>query len=138
MGFMFITGVFCHLNTEVHCFGPTPYSSSQILGITLWSVSKPGAQSLRHNLALHLVSAVQKLVIPTFSSGVHVWGTGPALARVWDLETSIHGLISHIRLSSGAWHPWSGFQLWDYHSAGVQVLLQSPGLRVCHLALGPG
>lgn len=98
MGFMFITGMFCHLNTEVHCFGPTPYSSSQILGITLWSVSKPGAQSLRHNLALHLVSAVQKLVVPTFSSGVHVWGTGPVLARVWDLETSIHGLISHIRL----------------------------------------
>lgn len=40
VGVMFITGVFCHLNTEVHCFGPTPYSSSQILGITLWSVSK--------------------------------------------------------------------------------------------------
>lgn len=44
------------------------------------------------------MSAVQKLVVLTFSSGVHVWGTGPALARVWDLETSIHGLISHIRL----------------------------------------
>lgn len=44
------------------------------------------------------MSAVQKLVILTFSSGVHVWGTGPALARVWDLETSICGLTSHIRL----------------------------------------